>query len=270
MRRLTRQYFTGLAAVLVWPLCLTPDASAQSPPQTAAGTQTAGKAGGTQTGGTLERANALAGEAFRLSREGDLEAAIAKYHAALELAPELHGARFALARIFAGLSRFEEARVEFATLVAANPGDGVARRGEATALILLGRWTEAQQRLEEGVRANLRDGQLAHLLARVMSSAPEDAVRDGARALELAMRVYDVQKKAIVGETIAMAFAELGEFERALAIQREMIKIVEAAGDERLLAVMRERLAAYTRREAWRAESPLEIVQSTELPVAGE
>ncbi len=221
-----------------------------------------------QSTGPVESATSLARAAFLLNREGDQEAAISKYRAALELVPELHGARFALARLFAGLSRFEEARTEFAALVALNPSDNAARRGEVTAIILLGRWAEARQRMEDALRIPPRDGQMAHLLARVLASAPVDEVRDGEMALELAMRVYEVQKKAVVGETVAMAFAELGEYQRATAIQSEMVKIVEAAGEERLLIVMRERLAAYTGQEPWRAKSPLEIVQSTELPEA--
>ncbi len=217
----------------------------------------------------LERGNEIAKEAFRLSREGDQEAAITKYREALEIAPELHGARFALGRLFAALSRFEEAREEFAILVTVNPLDSASRRGEATALILLERWAEARQRLEDSGRAIPGDGQLAHLLARILASAPDKTVRDGTIALELAMRVYDVQKKSVVGETVAMAFAELGEFERAVAIQEKMIEIVEPSGNEPLLALMRERLDAYNRQQPWRAKSPLEIVQSTELPGAG-
>lgn len=218
---------------------------------------------------TLERGNELAKEAFRLSREGDQEAAVAKYRSALEVAPELHGARFALARLFAGLSRFEEAREEFAILVAANPQDVASHRGHATSYLLLGQWAEARQSLEASLKTVVpRDGQLAHLLARILASAPDVAARDGSLALEMAMWVYDVQKKAAIGETIAMAFAELGEFDRAIAIQEAMIKIVEEADDEPLLALMRQRLAAYGRQEPWLAKSPLEIVQSTELPGA--
>ncbi len=222
--------------------------------------------------GALERGNEIAKEAFRLSREGDQEASIAKYREALEVAPELHGARFALARLFAALSRFEEAREEFALLVMANPQDVASRRGEATALILLERWVEARQSLEDSMRTVVpRDGQLAHLLARVLASAPEAEARKGELALELAMWVYDVQKKTAVGETVAMAFAEIGEYQRAAEIQTAMVKIVEQAGDETLLALMRERLAAYSSQQPWRARSPIEIVQSTELPsAAGE
>lgn len=219
--------------------------------------------------GALERGNEIAQEAFRLSQERDMDAAVAKYREALEIAPELHGARFALGRLFAGMLRFEEARAEFALLVMANPQDVASRRGEATALILLERWVEARQNLEDSMRTVVpRDGQLAHLLARVLASAPEDGARKGDLALELAMWVYDVQKKTAVGETVAMAFAEIGEFQRAVDIQTAMIKIVEETGDEALLALMRERLAAYSSQKPWRAKSPREIVQSTELPAA--
>ncbi len=248
---MTKKMLTVAAAALLF-ASLAPDSPAQP------------------SAGAVDRGNEVAREAFRLSREGDLEAAIAKYREALEIVPDLHGARFALARLFAGLSRFEEARAEFRVLVAANPQDIASRRGEATALILLERWTEARQNLEESMRVVVpRDGQLAHLLARVLASAPDGAARGGSLALELAMWVYDVQKKTAIGETVAMAFAEIGEFERAVNIQGKMVEIVEPSGNEPLLALMRERLDAYTRQQPWRARSPLEIVQSTELPAAG-
>ena len=217
----------------------------------------------------LERAERVAEEALRLTRANDLEGAIARYREALDLAPDLHAARFALASLYAGISRFEEAREEFAAVLAADPDHGAARRGEATSLLLLGRWVEARRRLEDGFKHNPRDGQLAHLLARVLASAPAAEARSGSMALELAMRVYDVQKKSAVGETVAMAFAELGEFERASAIQDAMVKTVEPSGNQPLLDLMRERLAAYARQQPWRAKSPLEIIQSTELPAAG-
>ncbi|MEM7352654.1 MAG: tetratricopeptide repeat protein, partial [Acidobacteriota bacterium] len=213
----------------------------------------------------LDRGNEIASEAFKLSREGDQEGAEAKYREALKLAPELHGARFALARLYAGLSRFEEARVEFAKLVQVNPQDAASRRGEVTALLLLGRWSEARAKLEEGLVALPRDGQQAHLLARVLASAPDESVRDGALALDLAVQVYQVQKIPLVAETVAMAFAANGEFDKAARMQSKIVRDAEATGNERGLEVMRARQAAYDRQERWTA-SAIEIVQSTELP----
>lgn len=229
----------------------------------------AGVAAEAQAVGDEDRGTELAREAFDLSRKGDQEAAIAKYREALEIAPDLHGARFAMARLFAGLSRFEESRAEFASLVEVNPQDGAARRGEVTALLFLGRWQEARKKLEEGLAALPRDGQQAHLLARVLASAPDDAVRDGRLALELAVRVYDVQRIPVVAETVAMAFAETGEFDKAARMQGKIVKDAEAAGNDPELEGKKARLDAYNRSEPWRASSPVEVIQSTELPEGG-
>jgi len=222
-----------------------------------------------QATGDEARGTELAQEAFDLSRKGDQEAAIAKYREALDIAPDLHGARFAMARLFAGLSRFEEARAEFSILVGVNPQDGASRRGEVTALLFLGRWQEARKKLEEGLVALPRDGQQAHLLARMLASSPDSAVRDGQMALELAVRVYDVQRIPVVAETVAMAFAENGEFDKAVRMQSKIVREAEAAGSDPLLAAKKARLDAYNRGEPWRAPSPVEVIQSTELPEGG-
>ena len=224
-----------------------------------------GASSAAQTAADTDRGTELARQAFDLSRQGDQEGAVAKYKEALDIAPDLHGARFALARLFAGLSRFEEARSEFFRLVQVNPQDAASRRGEVTALLLLDRWQEARKKLEEGLTALPRDGQQAHLLARVLASAPNAAVRDGGLALELAVRVYEVQRIPVVAETVAMAFAENGEFDKAARMQGKIVRDALASGDQTDLEGMQARLAAYERQEAWRSSS-IEIVQSTELP----
>ncbi len=218
--------------------------------------------------GDAQSANDLAEEAYRQSRLGDIETAIDKYRAALEIEPTLHRARFELARHFAGLRRFEDARAEFATLVAMTPEDGAARRGEVTALLFLDRWVEARTKLEEALVALPRDGQLAHLLARVLASAPVAAARDGKTAQQLAEAVYQARQEPDVFETVAMAYAEQGDFANAIDIQRTIIGYYESRENEPVPEVTRRRLDTYIREEPWRAESPMEIVQSTELPQA--
>ena len=211
----------------------------------------------------------LAQQAFRLSREGDQESAIENYRRALELDPELNGARFALARLYATAGRFEESRQEFSLLVLINPADSASRRGEVTALTFLDRWPEARRKLEEGLTALPRDGQLAHLLARVLASAPESSVRDGALALELAVKVYEIQKLPAVQETLAMAYAEAGRFEQAVEIQTLVLNEVRESETSQGLDLVERRLASYREGRPWQAESPVEIVLSTELPSGG-
>ncbi|MDH3744837.1 MAG: tetratricopeptide repeat protein, partial [Acidobacteriota bacterium] len=97
-----------------------------------------------QTGGTAAE---LAQRAVEAVKVGDYEAAVAGFRSALERDPELHQVRFQLARVLATQGQFESAVEEFRLVVEARPEDGLARRGEVTALLLLGRYADARRRL---------------------------------------------------------------------------------------------------------------------------
>ena len=215
-------------------------------------------------------AQSLAQEAARLVGARDYDRAVTMFRAALERDPQQQASRFQLARLLAALGRYQEARAEFATVVAAHPQHAAARRGEITALLLLEQYADARRKLQEGLTALPRDGQLAHILARLLATSPDDEVRDGALALRLALSVYEVKKLYDTGETVAMAYAEVGEFEQAIEMQRTLIAQAEAADDTARLESLRHRLTAYQRGEPWRVASPVEIATATQPPQARE
>ena len=200
--------------------------------------------------------------------QGDLDQALVKIREAVEEAPNDFRIRFQLASMLAAQGRFEEAGPVFAKVVKLDPKNSAARRGEITALLFMGRYSDARAKLEEGLTALPRDGQLAHTLARVCASAPLDKVRHGEMALQLGLKVYEVVKTYETGETVAMAYAELGRFEDAIAFQRELIVKAEKAGDSSRVESLRERLVTYLSNEPWRAASPAEIAMATEPPGA--
>lgn len=213
-----------------------------------------------------ERAREIAMEGQVLLRRGDSLEAMARYRQALELDPNFFVVRFELARLLAYVQRYEESAVEFAKVVEASPRNGAARRGEATALLLLGHYAESRQKLEEGLRALPRDGQLAHMLARLLATAPLESVREGPLAVQLALTVYSIKKTYDTGETVAMAHAETGDFEKAIELQRGLIAEAQGEGNETRVEKLRERLLSYLRSEPWRAASPAEIAMATEPP----
>lgn len=210
----------------------------------------------------------LMSEADRLIRLGDLKQAITHLEKAVELEPENQQVRFRLGSVLASLGRFEEATPVFAALVAIDPQNSAARRGEITGILIQGDYRQARRKLEEGLVALPRDGQIAHTLARLVATAPLDAVRDGELALQLALKVYEVVQSYETGETVAMAYAEAGRFEDAIAQQRQLIAMAERDGDSQRLESLNERLLTYLRNEPWRAKSPTEIAMATEPPRA--
>lgn len=213
-----------------------------------------------------QTASEMADEASRQMRLGDYPKAIELLRGAVAKDPSLGGVRFQLASVLAYLGRFQEAGPEFAAVVAADPQNSAARRGEITALLLENRYAEARRRLEQGLEALPRDGQLAHTLARLLASAPDAAVRDGALAVGLALKVFEIKKIVPTGETLAMAYAEVGNFAKAIEIQKQVLEMAKETGDVTQLVPLRERLALYERGQPWRAGSPMEIAMATEPP----
>ena len=66
-----------------------------------------------------------------------------------------------------------------------NPAVSQASFGYAMGLVRLGRYHEARDRLERDVQSFPDQPGLAHALARLLAAAPDDRVRDGARAVRL-------------------------------------------------------------------------------------
>jgi len=200
-----------------------------------------------------ERAELAAREGGRLLRAGDLGGAEAAYRRALVADPGLTDARYQLASILGHRGRLAEAIEEFDRVVEEAPFHGPARRGRATALMLMGRWTEARERLDADLREMPRDRALAQVFARLLAIAPDPRVRDGRRALAVARRVYEAGADPQAAETLAMAYAEAGFYDEAERLQSG---VASAGGGGGLAG---DRLERYRSGQPWRAGSPDEV-----------
>src|SRR5687767_6372436 len=139
-------------------------------------------------------------------------------------------ARMALADTLRRQQRFAESLAHYAEAVRIDPQAADARFGHALALVRLRRYMEARAWLEDAVRAHPDRLDITNALARILATAPDQRARDGQRAYTLGNDLLKASKRTEVGETIAMALAELGEYNRAAAIQRGVIKAAQQAG----------------------------------------
>ena len=127
-----------------------------------------------------------------------------------------------------------------------------ARFGEVLALAELGRWREAHDRLAAGTERHPWEPAFPLALARLLAAAPDDALRDGARALALAQALAENVRTTAVAETVAMAHAELGRFATAVEWQRLAMSVAAEAGQPAAVQRMSANLAAYLRGEPCR------------------
>src|SRR4029079_10513848 len=82
---------------------------------------------------------------------------------------------------------------------------------------------QARTVLESAFAAQQDNYAIANALARLLATAPDDALRDGARALELARSVFTATRSPEVGQTYAMPLAETGNFTEAVKLQQETL-----------------------------------------------
>jgi tetratricopeptide (TPR) repeat protein len=179
--------------------------------------------------------------------------ALEHFRRAVELDPGSITAHRVLARSLARHGRLEEAAAELGRVVELAPDDLDARFGRATALLLAGRDAAARRALEGDLEAVPAALPLAHALARLLAASADPEVRDGPRALELALTVHRREETLDHAETVAMAYAATGDFERAVEWQR---RVVESARGERSPEAARaadRRLEAYERGEPVRS-----------------
>ena len=175
-----------------------------------------------------------------------------------ESAPDYAQARLRLADVLRRRGRLQDALREYEQVMHADPTLSDAMLGRAITFVRMGRYPEARDQLLEGLKAYPNHAGFPLALARLLAAAPDDSVRDGSRALALAEQVVKVDQTTDVGETLGMALAEVGRFEEAVAVQRDLIAAARQAGRPDLAARLQENLRLYAARQAsrtpWRSE----------------
>ena len=154
-------------------------------------------------------------------------------------------ARRLLAKLLRDAGQLPAALEQYRRAVELAPGDETARLGEAETLVRLGRYADARQRLEDGLRQLPASGLLNHALARLLAACPDRSVRDGARALDLGMAVWQARQASAHAETIALALAELDRCAEAARWQRTAMEQARREGLEARSGDLARALAGY-------------------------
>jgi tetratricopeptide (TPR) repeat protein len=147
-----------------------------------------------------------------------------------------------------------------------------SRRGRSDAAISIGDHRAAIEDLEKAHALKPEDTGVLNNLAWLLATSPDDAIRDGKRAIELARKACELTewKEAHIISTLAAGYAESGDFAKAREFSQ---KAVDASDDsEQVKDQLKGELASYTAEKPWRErqaieEKPLDAVTA---PAASE
>ncbi len=183
-----------------------------------------------------------------MASRGQTQPAVEHMLAAVRYQPSYVEAHMAAADVLRRSGRGEASLAHYRDAIAINPRQTVARLGYAMALVQLHRDREARDWLEESVRLYGDRTDLKIALARVLAASSDDRVRNGVRAMTISQQLFDAgEKSTSLGETMAMAQAEQGNFARAAAIQRDIMAASQKAGFTANVQRMAANLALYER-----------------------
>ena len=182
-----------------------------------------------------------------LLQAGQVDQAIAYFRKALDLQPNVAGAHNNLANALLGKGEVDEAVAHFQTALQLQPNLAEAHNGLANALRQKGRLAEAVTHYEAAVAALPDNPYLLNNLAWLLATCPEAAVRNGARAVELAQRAERLSggKELSLLGTLAAAYAEAGRFTEAVAAAQRALDLAAAQANPAQAETLRARINLY-------------------------
>ncbi len=158
--------------------------------------------------------------AVLLAEQENVREAVEHFQHAIAADPKYFDAHLGLADVLAQSGRCELAVSHYVRAIEIDPRHRVARMRHARSLRLAGRYTDARAALEEACEILPESMILTHAFAHLLATCPDASQRDGRRALQLAKAVFQTRKSIEHAETVAMAYAETGDYEQAQSLAK--------------------------------------------------
>jgi tetratricopeptide (TPR) repeat protein len=179
--------------------------------------------------------------------KGQLDEAISKLQAAIDLRPENAPAHDNLGKALLKKGQVADAMVHYRKFLELEPANVEARNTLGTALIQQGRVREAIDQWQEALATQPENGNAASNLAWVFATCPEDSIRDGTRAVELAERAFRISggKIPMIYKVLAAAYAESGRFADAVETAQRGAELATSQGNPALVAELESNIALY-------------------------
>ena len=230
-----------------------------------------------------------------LLREGKVDEAIAQFHQALRIRPDAAETCYDLGIALLRKGRSKEAIPPLERAVAIQPGlaeahselgNALLREGRvdeailhfqkavqadpklASALLRRGRADDAKAQYEAAIAAQPGNAFLLNNLAWVLATCPNPAVRNGARAVDLAEqaeRLAAGSNPSILG-TLAAAYAETGRFSEAVSTAQRALKLATAQTNAAQVGPLRAQLGLYQAGSPFRDASQTNTVSESKAP----
>ena len=182
-----------------------------------------------------------------LFQKGNVNEAIAHYQKALQIKPDSVVARINLGNILLQKGNTDEAIAHYQKALQINPDSVEACYDLGSALLKKGSVDEAIACFKKALQINPDYAEIHNNLAWLLATCPDAHVRDGVQAVkyaEHACKLTSWRQPVFIG-TLAAAYAESGQFEKAAETAQKACALASALGQTDLLKRNQELLRQY-------------------------
>ncbi|UZP68010.1 tetratricopeptide repeat protein [Desulfovibrio mangrovi] len=187
------------------------------------------------------------------------EEALSDFSRAIAIDPAFEEALVNRGNVLRAFKRYDESLADFASGIALHPKSVKLLVGRAYTLSAMSQYHAAAADMAAAYSQGNVDPYILNEYAWFLATCPDAGVRDGARAVKMAKEAIELSAGPIPGyfDTLAAAFAESGEYIKAVEAQRQAIFIGQQAGLPRAqLEEWASRLEGYSQGVPYRNNLP--------------
>src|SRR6184192_4072129 len=190
-------------------------------------------------------------------RQGNVDEAISLLQAAVDLRPDNSPAHENLAKALLQKGKVADALIHYQKLLELQPDNIEVHNIVGTVLTQQGRVAEGVEEWEKVLAIQPDNGNSMSNLAWVFATSPDDSLRDGTKAIQLASEALRISgnRIPILFRTLAAAYAESGRFSEAIQTAQQGIELADSQGNSGLATELQGNIALYQERQPLRDRS---------------
>ena len=189
-----------------------------------------------------------------LARTGKVDDSISHFRQAIEFRPDFPGAHYNLGTALIQKGDIDGAIAEWQTMLSLSPYDAGGHTSLGNALVQKGFPRDAADHYEKALRSDPDSILALNNLAWLMSTGPDDSLRNNEIAIQLAMKANRLSKEhyPIFVRTLAAAYAQAGQFENAIHTARRAAELANGQGESELAREIMDDVDLYQRGQPMR------------------
>src|SRR6266481_5311462 len=176
-----------------------------------------------------------------------IDDAIVHYQKAVAIRPDYFLARYGLGHALLETGKLDAAIEHSRAALLIQPNNADCHTILAVALDEKGQFAEAIEHYEKALEISPQSVSALNNLAWLLATSSNAPLRNGARAIQLAERADQLTggANALVLRTLAAAYAEAGQFGKAIETAQTAIQLGRSQGDDSLATELQQQIALY-------------------------